>query len=114
VSEIAEIGVVITADTKAVDAAFAKVEARGKNTRPVVIPVDADTAKAQASLKGAEEKTLGLYQARARFLAQSGDLAGAERLLSGALDATTATTANEKVHVGNRASLDCRHVTCSP
>jgi hypothetical protein len=92
VTDVGEISVSISANAKALDAALAKIEAQARGVKPISIPVEADTRATEASLRAAEGKALAFAQARARLLAQGGDLAGAERVLAGALDKTTAST----------------------
>jgi hypothetical protein len=93
---IATLGVTLRGDAKALDAALAKAErdlraferqmgkARGGPPIPSAVP-----AGEGAALARAESQTLAFARARAQLLRDSGNLAGAERLLQGALANTT-------------------------
>lgn len=89
-TDIGEISVAIVANQKDLDAALARVEAA--KVRPIEVPVTADTTKTQASLQAAEAKALSFAQSIAALATRTGDYAQAERTLTGALSATTATT----------------------
>jgi hypothetical protein len=104
-TDIAELSVPISADTRAIDTALRKVEADlaklGDKAPPIRLPpIDMPSGdpigepfrKSVPSMEAAERAALSFAQARARLLRDQGDLAGAERVLQGALNATTATT----------------------
>lgn len=85
-TDIATISVEITADTRALDAALARIQRQAGGIKPVTVPTDT------RGLAAAEAATLRFAQARSRLAAQGGDLAGAERIISDALRGTTAST----------------------
>lgn len=85
-TDIATISVEVTADSKAFDAALRRIEASAAKVKPVTLDVDT------GSLAKGERAALSFAQARARLAAQGGDLAGAERIIAGALRGTTTST----------------------
>jgi hypothetical protein len=95
---IATLGVTLKGDAKALDAALAKAERdlrafqrQAGSVRGVSLPPLVGKGDAQAIAR-AEAQTLAFARARASLARQSGDIAGAERILQGALSATTAST----------------------
>jgi hypothetical protein len=106
-TDIASLSVTIGADAKALDAALARAERelkaferRAKATPAIPAPQFAPTPRAPRQPAGggsdarAEAQALSFAKARAALARDTGDLAGAERILQGALDGTTRTTIN--------------------
>jgi hypothetical protein len=97
---IATLGIVLRGDAKAFDAALAKAQRdllafqRQADKARVTLPSAGGAGgRGQAtSLAREEAAALSFARARASLLRQSGDLAGAERVLQGALGATTVST----------------------
>jgi hypothetical protein len=97
---IATLGVVLKGDAKALDAALAKAQRdllafqRQADKARVTLPSagGAGGRGQTASLAREEAAALSFARARASLLRQSGDLAGAERVLQGALNATSSST----------------------
>lgn len=90
---VAVLSIPIEADPKAFEAALARVEAQlaraGGGSAPAI---GEPFQKAVPAIQSAERATLSFAQARARLLRDMGDLSGAERILQGALQQTTAST----------------------
>src|SRR5688572_6679991 len=101
---VAKLGVTLTGDAKALDAALSRAqkdledfERRFGKFKPKFAPIEPPKIPREAmpdaqALSRAEAATLSFARARAALLRDSGDLAGAERILQGALDATTRST----------------------
>lgn len=95
-TDVAVLSIAIEADPKGLDGALAKIEASlaklDKSGKGAGASIGAGFEAATPAARRAEAATLGFAQARARLLRDQGDLSGAERVLAGALQQTTAST----------------------